>query len=359
MRKLTAEQSIFIDAVRGLSAVAVLVGHGLTMLPNPPEIGTRYPIQSYGVILFFVLSGFLIAYNCMSRDGYTFSEYFIDRFSRIFTAFIPAIILVALVDPLYKTMGEENSIRTFLANIFMLHHTPFDRFADWLPRFEPYGSARQFWTIAVEWWLYIFFGSLFFVGVANQKNRLFMLALAPVAILVVVFFTTRESVGLTWFAGAAAAMAFCLADKANLRRFALPATVFFCMTLVMRFYFLNPGTPFNFYDVNFMMLTVGCFFSFMILVAEIRPVAWLVSVTKSFWVWLSSISYALYLTHQTLHYLWHTKIGVTGWWSLFVLCFVSILLAWVFTLAFDRHHKKVGNYLKRLFGIPVRQQQHN
>ena len=189
MRKLTPEQSVLLDAVRGLSAVAVLIGHALTMLPEPPAIGTTFPIQSYGVVLFFALSGFLIAYHCMQRSSVSFPDYMIDRFARIFTAFLPAIILVALVDPLFRRIGDANSVGTFLANIFMVHHTPFNRILDGLPRFNAFGSGRQFWTIAVEWWLYTLFGVFFYMRQARWSHRAMMLALAPVAMLVVGYFT--------------------------------------------------------------------------------------------------------------------------------------------------------------------------
>jgi peptidoglycan/LPS O-acetylase OafA/YrhL len=351
MRRLTSEQSALLDCIRGLSAMAVMVGHALPMLPNPPMLGTRYPLQSYAVILFFALSGFLIAYNCMVKRDYSFSHYAIDRFSRIFTAFIPAIMLVALIDPLYGRTGEANSMSTFVANLLMLHHTPFDRLVPALPRFEPFGSGRQFWSVAVEWWLYMLFGILFFLRPSSWRERQVMALLFLPAVLVVLFFTAHESVGLVWVAASLGAIAFCsFTPSERTRSLSYGATIFFGFMLYRRFVFLDPGSPFNFYDLNFMILSTGLLLSLICLAAESPVFARVLSVSSGFWVWLSSISYSLFLTHQTFHYAWHAKLGVSGWPSLVAMCAVSIVLAWVFTLAFDRHHKKVAASLKSLIG---------
>lgn len=339
MRKLSAEQSILLDAVRGLSALAVLVGHGLTMLPSPPAIGTILPIQSYGVVLFFALSGFLIAYHCMRRTEMTFIEYMIDRFARIFTAFVPAIVLVALLDPLFRAVGDANSVQTFVANLLMLQHTPFDRIFDWAPTFEPFGSGRQFWTIAVEWWLYALFGIFFYAVKASWGQRAVMAMLAPVAV---------ESVAQVWIYSALAAVAFCLiVDTSRVRGLALPMTLFFFVALGYRLWVIWPPTEtVNVYDPSFMMLSIGALLSLVFLAADSRVFGRALSATKPLWSWLAWISYSLYLTHQTLQYLWQAYIGVGGYRSFAAMCAASIVVAVAFTWAFDRHHKEVAGWLK-------------
>lgn len=154
----------------GLSALVVLVGHVLTGLPWDPVIGTQYQVQTYAVAVFFILSGFLIGYYATLRaEVYSFLEYMIDRACRIFVAFIPALIFVAVVDltitaHFHQFRPGVHSPATFVANLFMLQHTPFNRYFDWLPTFQPFGTGRPFWTIAVEWWLYALFGIVFFAG---------------------------------------------------------------------------------------------------------------------------------------------------------------------------------------------------
>lgn len=340
---------MYIHCIRGMSALAVMFGHGVGLLPNPPLIGTHYPIQSYGVVLFFVMSGFLIAYNCMTRAGYSFGEYMIDRFSRIYVAFVPAILLVALVDPLYKTVGNANSPETFVANIFMLHNTPFNRILDGLPRFEPYGSGRQFWTVALEWWLYSLFGILFFARASSLRERTAMALLLLPALTIVAYFTAKESIAVVWIIAAAGAVAFCsVSSIGQARGLALAAPLFFAFMLVCRFIVIDVGPKLNAYDLDFMVVTAGLFLSVLFLTAESTMLSRLFVWSSPLWLWLSGISYSLYLTHQTLHYWWRAKIGVSGWPSMLAIFAASIVLAWVFTWAFDQHYRAVAKTLKRL-----------
>ena len=145
---LTREQSLYLDACRGMSAIAVMVGHGLSSISSYPAIGTRYPIQSYGVVVFFAISGFLIAYSIASRPNYSFSEYVIDRFSRIYVVLIPSLAFIWLLDNTLipkGAAGVHGSAETLLANVLMLNSIQFRHFVSWIPFFEPYGSGRQLW----------------------------------------------------------------------------------------------------------------------------------------------------------------------------------------------------------------------
>lgn len=322
-------------------------------------------MQSYGVVLFFALSGFLIAYNCMTKKSYSFFEYMADRFARIFTAFLPALVLIALIDPAWQKLGEpapvanfvhqDNSLSAFLANALMLQHTPFGRMIEGLPRWEPFGSGRQFWTIAVEWWLYSLFGIIFFAFRSSIRERLLMAVLFLPAALCVLFFCTQDSIGLVWVAAALAAIGFVSFDGGSrVKGLALPATLFFAFALWQRFEFLAPGLPFNFYDANFMLLTTALLFSFVLLIGEVTPLAAVLVSSAPLWRWLSSISYSLYLTHQTLHYAWDVFIGISSWTSLLLLCVLSLVVAWLFTFAFDRHHKDVAAWIKAKIASPER-----
>ena len=98
--KLTKGNSIILDLIRGVSAQLVVIGHGISFFgifklvqqPNFPSI------QNIAVLIFFILSGFLISYSTFRKSNYGFKQYFIDRFSRIYTAFIPSLLFVFLLD---------------------------------------------------------------------------------------------------------------------------------------------------------------------------------------------------------------------------------------------------------------------
>ncbi len=179
--KLKEGSSVILDLIRGVSAQIVVVGHGIsffgifTFLHEP-----NFPwIQNIAVLIFFLLSGFLISYSTVRKilidNNYGFKHYFADRFSRIYTAFIPSIIFVLIIDliskrlqPLSYAYAEVFDVKTFIANIFMLQDYPIFSF---LPNnsIMSFGSARPFWTLAIEWWIYLAFGYLMLVILKKNK----------------------------------------------------------------------------------------------------------------------------------------------------------------------------------------------
>lgn len=76
MNKLNDGQSVFVNGLWGISALAVLFGH---VFSSKSDFLEFFPIQSYAVICFFALSGFIICYNCLIRENYSFDEYMIDQ----------------------------------------------------------------------------------------------------------------------------------------------------------------------------------------------------------------------------------------------------------------------------------------
>ena len=350
MNRLNAAQSTLLDALRGLSALMVMMGHALVLLPNPPAISTDYPIHSYGVIVFFALSGFLIVYSCLTRDAHSFNDYMIDRFARIYTCFGPALLCVALIDVLvldrFRLFGDRISLTTFVANLVMLHRTQFDRLLAGLPFIPSFGSAQQFWTIAVEWWLYVLFGITFFIRRSSQAERLAMALLVVPASVVVLYFCTHETIGLVWVFCGFGAVAFCnFLPSRRLAGLSLFAAVFFAVALAMRLQVVNAKVSF---DLTFMVLIIGLFFSLLALVREGYAFAAVLNWSRPLWAWLSSISYSLYLTHLTLMFVYADLFGIRGLRDVLVLCLASVAVGALFTFLFDRHHRAVAKRLKSL-----------
>ncbi|WP_343633334.1 acyltransferase [Fluviicola sp.] len=180
--------SVILDLIRGLSAQAVVIGHAMSFFdvfkslhePNFPWI------QHIAVLIFFLLSGYLVTYATVKKlendSGYTFRHYFADRFSRIYTTFIPALVFVFIVDLIsrYVNISAYNhehsfNLKTFVVNLFMFQDfkafssIPFDNITS-------FGSANSFWSLAVEWWLYMLFGFILLV-VLKRKSTVFMIPL--------------------------------------------------------------------------------------------------------------------------------------------------------------------------------------
>lgn len=158
------DRSLILYSARGLASQAVCVGHALSYFGLYPEgFGLA---QNYGVVVFFLLSGFLIAH--VIRHTESFSEYFLDRLSRIYTAYIPALLLIGAIGWLAASHGaygkvDDLSFRSLIGNLLMLQMWTGPRDVSELFKIPFYASAGQLWTVAVEWHIYIFVGAIWFV----------------------------------------------------------------------------------------------------------------------------------------------------------------------------------------------------
>ena len=110
MRDLTEDKSEFLHLLRWSAALVVVIGHAQMYLESVSGISApagsllRYvgAHAHAAVMVFFVLSGFVVAYaterKCAVDARYGLREYFIDRWSRIYSVLLPAILLTALID---------------------------------------------------------------------------------------------------------------------------------------------------------------------------------------------------------------------------------------------------------------------
>ena len=101
---LSENSSVFLNLTRAILAQLVLLGHALDFFgvfsyagqnDAPPQIGRL------AVVVFFILSGILIAYTVdLKRENkaFGFLEFFIERFCRIYSALLPALVVIALID---------------------------------------------------------------------------------------------------------------------------------------------------------------------------------------------------------------------------------------------------------------------
>jgi len=182
--KLSEGSSVVLDLIRALSSQIVVVGHGISFCgiwkflhqPNFPWM------QNIAVLVFFLLSGFLITYSTVNKTRkqkkYSFTQFFIDRFSRIYAAFLPALLFVFVVDFISKSISPETfnydvffNVKTFVGNIFLLQDHPFFSFLIPDLSIHSFGSGRPFWTLAVEWWIYMFFGYFLLIFLRQKKGK--------------------------------------------------------------------------------------------------------------------------------------------------------------------------------------------
>ena len=186
------KQIVFLDALRGIAAVYVVMGHARWLLWEGyaaylthsaqysfPEKILVYTlaVTKYGhqaVLFFFVLSGFVIHYKyskALNKDAdsmLNIEEYFSRRIRRIYPPFFFAMILTFILDTLGHQLGYtiyfsqtpntlintnvigKHDIVTFIGNLFFFQT---EHIGIW-------GTNGPSWSLKYEWWFYLIYPAL-------------------------------------------------------------------------------------------------------------------------------------------------------------------------------------------------------
>jgi peptidoglycan/LPS O-acetylase OafA/YrhL len=208
MGYLNLSRSNFIHLLRWTSAFIVVFNHLRSIVfkdfPLIKQSGVLtklfYLLTGLGhqaVIVFFVLSGYLIAGSVISqmkKAKFNIKEYALKRVSRLYAVLLFALLLTLVLDHtgiyfdkigLYTgkvnaaTLGfaiaNRLSIGYFLSSLFMLQTIV-------LP---PIGSNSPLWSLAYEFWYYVLFPgfALTIVFIRNKSNFAFITILVLIALI--------------------------------------------------------------------------------------------------------------------------------------------------------------------------------
>lgn len=170
-----------LDMMRGLAAVVVLLSHlrhlflvDYSMLSSNrrgPALALVYFLTALGhqaVIIFFVLSGFLIAGSVIKAalDGsWSWQLYLINRTSRLYVVLIPALFLGLSLDRIGIALGGSiysGHLHNHVIEFSVIHRS------GWLDLVgnalflqdiwvRPFGSNAALWSLSYEFWYYLIF----------------------------------------------------------------------------------------------------------------------------------------------------------------------------------------------------------
>jgi peptidoglycan/LPS O-acetylase OafA/YrhL len=129
-----------LTALRFFAAAAIVLFHMKDILP-----WARPPALSQGVSFFFVLSGFILAYNYSGRLNTR--EFYINRVARLWPVHLSCLVLVIA---LIKVPATHFPIWVTVANIFMVQ--------SWFPLIGvPFSFNGPSWSISTEIAFYLCF----------------------------------------------------------------------------------------------------------------------------------------------------------------------------------------------------------
>ena len=156
--------SFYLDLLRVVAAFGVLFSHAsLYLFSDQLYIGSTMGHKL--VMIFFVLSGFLIAYTVNKKNRGSI-QYLKDRFSRLYSVVLPALLFTYVLD----FIGKHYNPAVYAVEI--AHNHQFLRFfsnATFLQEIWGFSSKPStngpFWSISYEFWYYmLFWGYSFFSG---------------------------------------------------------------------------------------------------------------------------------------------------------------------------------------------------
>ena len=157
---MSRETSLYLDTVRVIAALAVLVDHLSEMRLTG---GLFWQLTHFGVeaiMVFFVLSGFVIAYVTDTREK-TARQYVISRATRIYSVCLPALLVTFVLHtigaafrpdfyPDYWNTGIDARLWELFCGLTFTNEL-------WWSH-VPILSNVPYWSLGYEVWYYVIFG---------------------------------------------------------------------------------------------------------------------------------------------------------------------------------------------------------
>jgi peptidoglycan/LPS O-acetylase OafA/YrhL len=339
--------STYLDLLRIGAAATVFLGHLSWMAISG---GFLWQIQTYGhsaVIVFFVLSGFVIQYAADVKER-TLYDFSVARLARLYSVVAPAILLTLVCDTIgirhnpavYDLERETYVVWRMLAGLLFLTQS-------W--SHTSLLSNEPFWSLPYEFWYYVIFAALTFLrGRQRIAALIASCAIAGPAILLM---------GPIWAAGA---LAYRLAKHAALDTraakplWALTAVAAAAVILLREkpYNSISPFLPPAFSGWDFVLgglVAANIFAAFFLSLGISRLHA---PIAK-----LAGMTFALYLFHMPLLYLIADFIPATLPVPVRGLIEGGLVLAIVYLLSFvtegqKRRWRSAIGKLLRPFGAP-------
>ncbi|CND89459.1 acyltransferase family protein [Yersinia enterocolitica] len=174
-----------LTTLRFFAAAMIVIGH-VHPLFGSLGVAKNFALAQ-GVSFFFVLSGFILAYNYKTlQDGKSVKRFLVARFARIWPLHIATLsIWIYLFYPNFINdliSSTQAAFKLFL-HIMLLQSWSFTE--PWIVSFN--GAA---WSISTEAFFYVVFAFIFI----NPKNRFpIILTLSIISLITLIFIATRYS----------------------------------------------------------------------------------------------------------------------------------------------------------------------
>lgn len=340
---ITTQQRVALDALRALAALYVVLHHTVPKFYD----GYGSYLFKFGqeaVIIFFLLSGFVIHINEKSR-AHNIIAYILRRLLRLYPTFLAALFVSFLVAFSNGVLSDKFSLPELACNLFMLQ----DR-EQLVPGTvcSPFLGNTPLWSLSYEFAFYAIYAIFLPLYLKFKK-----LGQHIVGILTLIFIFSYfvfpshvfliPSYFIIWWCGAMIGD-FYTRERCFRSTLLVPVLYLGAATLVWIAILLKEGEYISFghYPVlqvrHFAFALLFCLASFIF---PVRNVArWLGTGCAKIWFFLSSVSYGIYVFHYPLLVQWKFSYSLIGF---MVACALTLALSYLFDYRANRLIRRHAN----------------
>ena len=234
---------------------------------------------------------------------------------------------------------------------FPIHSLDITSFWTGVPLFTSFGTGRPLWTLAIEWWIYMFFGWLILKDRIKMNNILYLLILVAFSIVPLynLFYGRGHGLFLMWLFGA---FIFLLLTKfyENIKKYFTPLWLWIIIGFLGSFgiLYIYSWDAYNLLFAFFLCLII----LFIIIMLDQKTP--FIGTRKKPIHFLASYSYTLYLIHYSIFALMiNLKTDMSGY-LIFIIAFaLSNVCAIVVAYFGEMRYKSVASYIKKKFMKPT------
>lgn len=297
---LTKTTSLIFDSLRLGAALTVAYYHCfLLWFPAQNHFHEIFSeLAHFSVIIFFVLSGYLIGYTTTNNNR-GLKKYLVARFSRLYSVLIPVLIIMFVIEKLIGFI-DYASLSSITRGMSLPRYVISGLYLNeiWFFSAAPALNA-PLWSLSFEFWFYIIFGLWFF----RQKNNWILTGLLILSILIAG--PKILSMFPIWLFGM-------LAFKLPRPNFKYNRILFGIIALILTFFILFQMRAIPFEIGNKPLFFAGQFIKDWVLGLLLGFVFWLLPLTDKIekstpriikFRKVADLTYTIYLTHLPILYL--------------------------------------------------------